>query len=209
MIVVDFRPDDIRGLLVELDQRLRASEVAAVLYLVGGAALALGGMDARRTRDVDGVVVPEAPVLAEASALARERGIPVSWLSTAAQQWVPGPAPQLLRPPGKPGLIVHRAPEDHLLAMKLVAFRRQDFDDIVYLAAVLGLTAASAKVFADLLDRVYGEALRTVLGPGDQEALSTGERAVALLTRPDTPVDEDDRGSGRFPPRGRRRRRSI
>lgn len=91
--------------------------------------------------------------------------------------------------------------------MKLVAFRRQDFDDIVHLAAAVGMSGATSDEFAGLLARVYGEALETMLGPGDREAVRIGEQAVALLTRPWPRVDVDDLGTARFPPRGRRRPR--
>lgn len=90
-MIVDFGAADIEGLLAELDAQLRDRGIAAAIYLVGGAALALAGMGGRRTRDVDGVAAPEAPVLAEAVALAERRGIAVTWLNTAAKQWVPGP----------------------------------------------------------------------------------------------------------------------
>ena len=73
--------DDVRELLTELGRRLQAKGVAATVYVVGGAAIALE-VDARLvTADVDAVFHPETTVRAEAEALATERGLPKNWLN--------------------------------------------------------------------------------------------------------------------------------
>lgn len=121
--LVEFDKDRIEQLLAMLDARLRARGVATSVYLVGGAAIALTVHDSRRTQDVD-AIVSDGVVMEEAALLADEEGLPPHWLNEAARPWIP-PRPETLAPT-KPGLVVHVAPPEHLLAMKLVAMRRQD-----------------------------------------------------------------------------------
>ena len=90
--------------------------------------------------------------------------------------------PKAIQRPTAPGLTVHIAPAKHLLAMKLVALRRQDEPDILALATDLGMTRATAEDFADLLTEVYvGEGvLEQALGVTDArtEALEIGAWVV-------------------------------
>ncbi len=181
---VAFDKDRTEELLRLLDERLRARGVSASIYLVGGAAIALTVHDSRRTADLD-VRVSDPVVLEEAEALGADQGLPPGWLNTSAAPWIPPPPPEATGPPDRPGLTVHIAPKKHLLAMKLVALRRQDEPDIVALAADLGMTDASAEDFADLLAEAYvGEGvLEQALGDTDTrtEALKIGEWVVARL----------------------------
>lgn len=159
-----FTAVDIQDLLDALSERLSARGVAATVYLVGGAAIALHGLSPdRRTADVDALVAPEAEVLAEAAALAAERGIRATWLNTRARPWIPTP-PQPVPTPARAGLDVRTAPVEHLLAMKVLAARgRRDMADIVVLAAVAGVSTADGLV--DLALAAYGrDAIETVHG---------------------------------------------
>jgi len=124
-------------LFAELDGRLRRRGVAASLYVVGGIAIALTINDTRRTMDIDALASDER-VMEEARALAGDEGLPANWLSQAVRPWVPPPPAQALEPSAEPGLSIHVAPPRHLLAMKLVANRRQDTDDILLLVDRLG-----------------------------------------------------------------------
>jgi hypothetical protein len=142
-------------------------------------------LDARRTVDVDAVVSDQV-VLDEARSVAAAEHIPPTWLNENARPWVP-PLPAVATKPRKtPGLTVHWAPPEHLLAMKLVAARPQDAPDIAALAGVLHL-GEEAAAYADLLERVYhGEdALQQMLNvPYDQvrpEAIRRGDVAVRLV----------------------------
>jgi hypothetical protein len=87
-----------------------------------------------------------------------------------------------------PGVRVDLAPPRHLLAMKLVALRRQDVPDILALVETLAMNDSDPAGFADLLAEVYtGEGqLAQVLGVSDDEArteaLSIG-RWLALRLR--------------------------
>lgn len=121
--------------------------------------------------DLDAIASDQA-VFDEANTIAAERGLPPHWLNDAAQPWLPPRPPEALRPRTGPGLDVHIAPPEHLLAMKIIAFRDRDVDDIVDLASALNLTTASAEQLADLVAGVYGtpERLALALGGPDKDA---------------------------------------
>jgi len=124
-----------------LGERLARRGVIADLYVFGGAAMALA-YDARRsTRDIDAVFQPHGIVLDEAKAVAHELGLPQWWLNEQASVYVaPGGDSAAPRVFDHPGLRVSAASPEHLLAMKVLAARRRDSDDIRFLIKHLGLT---------------------------------------------------------------------
>ncbi|MFE9202549.1 DUF6036 family nucleotidyltransferase [Micromonospora sp. NPDC007230] len=115
--------------------------MVADLYIFGGAAMALA-YDARRaTRDIDAVFQPHGVVLDEARAVADELGLPHWWLNEQASAYVaPGGDAAAPRVFDHPGLRVAAASPEHLLAMKVLAARRRDADDIRFLVKHLRLT---------------------------------------------------------------------
>ena len=148
--------DRIRDLFCRLGERLLRRGVVGDIYVIGGAAMALA-YDARRsTRDIDAVFRPHGIVLEEAQALAAELGLPHWWLNEQASVYVaPGGDPDAPRSFDHPGLRVSTASPEHLLAMKAMAARRRDRDDLWLLVDLLGLTAPEqvvavcARVFPD------------------------------------------------------------
>jgi hypothetical protein len=141
-------------LLDELHARLRDRPARVSLYVVGGAALLLAHGREIATPDVD---IARSVVAAdeEAREIALERGLAMTWLSSAAAPWVP-PGPDCAQaPPSHDGLTVHLAPPRHLLAMKLVAWRPKDEDDLVDLLEACELADVSAEEVADVLFEVY------------------------------------------------------
>jgi predicted nucleotidyltransferase len=138
-----------------LGDRLARRGVVADLY-VSGAAMALA-YDARRsTRDIDAVFQPHGVVLDEAKAVADELGLPQWWLNEQASAYVaPGGDTNAPRVFDHPGLRVSAASPEHLLAMKVLAARRRDADDIRFLVKHLNLTTVEevlglcAEVFPD------------------------------------------------------------
>lgn len=139
-----------------LGDRLVRRDVVADVYIFGGAAMALA-YDARRaTRDIDAVFKPHGVVLEEAWAVADELGLPRWWLNEQASTYVaPGgdaAAPHVF---DHPGLRVSAASPEHLLAMKVLAARRRDTEDISFLVKHLRLSsvaevlAVCAEVFPD------------------------------------------------------------
>lgn len=183
----EFDRREIERLLGLLDGRLRARGIAASVYVVGGAAIAMGVLDSRRTLDIDAIVSDPA-VLVEAQSLSASEGIAPTWLNESAKPWVPPRPPDAMPRSQQPGLAVYRASDDHLLAMKLVAMRSRDALDIVVLAKRVGL-GEEPSGYADLLERVYaGEGvLEQVLGVAGEdvrtEAMRRGEIAAALFRR--------------------------
>jgi predicted nucleotidyltransferase len=139
-----------------LGDRLARRGVVADLYVFGGAAMALA-YDARRsTRDIDAVFQPHGVVLDEARAVADELGLPQWWLNEQASAYVaPGGDTNAPRVFDHPGLRVSAASPEHLLAMKVLAARRRDAEDIRFLVKHLNLTTVEevlglcAEVFPD------------------------------------------------------------
>ena len=146
----------IERIFTRLADRLLARGVTADIYVFGGAAMAMA-YDARRaTRDIDAIFVPHGVVLEEARAVAGEFNLPNWWLNEQASVYVaPGGDPDAPRILNRPGLRVTAASPEHLLAMKVLAARNRDLDDIRLLADHLGLTTAEqvmalgARVFPD------------------------------------------------------------
>jgi predicted nucleotidyltransferase len=139
-----------------LGDRLQRRGIVADIYIFGGAAMALA-YDARRaTRDIDAVLKPHGIVLEEAWAVAGELGLPRWWLNEQASAYVaPGGDSAAPRVFDHPGLRVSAASPEHLLAMKVLAARRRDTEDISHLIKHLQLStvaevlAVCADVFPD------------------------------------------------------------
>lgn len=135
----------IREAFTRLGNRLAARGVVADVYVIGGAAMALA-YDARRsTRDIDAVFQPHGIVAEEARRVAGELGLPSWWLNEQASVYVArGGDPAAPHVFDHPGLRVSAASPEHLLAMKVLAARRRDAEDIAYLVKHLGLVSVSA-----------------------------------------------------------------
>ncbi|TYK50846.1 DUF6036 family nucleotidyltransferase [Actinomadura decatromicini] len=146
----------IENVLRSLGDRLARRGVVADIYVVGGAAMALA-YDARRsTRDIDAVFEPHGIVLEEVRAVARELGLPQWWLNEQASVYVaPGGDPAATRVFDHPGLRVSAASPEHLLAMKVLAARRRDAEDIRFLIRHLRL--GSVKDVLSLCADVFPE----------------------------------------------------
>jgi len=139
----EFSTEEVADLLAELNARLRRRGVPAAIFVVGGAAIAATGVrSGRLTEDVD-VLTRSTVVLEEAKSLARERGLPETWLNTNANMWMPPLPSGVLDAPAEPGLQVIYAGDGFLLATKLIAQRTKDAEDVIALARRLGLASAT------------------------------------------------------------------
>ena len=140
----------------QLGDRLARRGIVADVYIFGGAAMALA-YDARRaTRDIDAVFQPHGIVLEEARAVAKDLGLPTWWLNEQASVYIaPAGDADAPRVFDHPGLRVLAASPEHLLAMKVLAARRRDAEDIRFLVRHLRLSsadevlAACTEVFPD------------------------------------------------------------
>ena len=123
-----------------LGARLAKRGVVADIYVFGGAAMALAYDLRRATRDVDALFKPHGIVLEEAQAVAAELGLPNWWLKEQASSYAaPGGDPSASRVFDHPGLRVFAASPEHLLAMKALAARPRDAQDIRQLVEMLKL----------------------------------------------------------------------
>ena len=110
-------------------------------------------------------------VLAEASVVAEELGLPGWWLNEQATSYLPArrdaDATVVLE---RPGLTVLAASPRHLLAMKVRAARQGDVADIVALARLVGATCAeeAGLIAAEVFDgEPLSERSRAVLADLD------------------------------------------
>ena len=139
-----------------LAERLGQRRVVGEVHVFGGAAMVLA-FDARAaTRDVDALFEPDTQVLDAARDVARELGLPASWLNNQASSYVSGRAGRGTPVFDHPNLRVMMTPPEHLLAMKVRAARAvRDVDDIRLLLDSLGVHDIAtvegivAKYFAD------------------------------------------------------------
>ena len=128
-----------------LGERLARRGVVADVFVVGGAAMALAYDATRVTRDVDARFVPHGIVLDEARHVAQELGLPPWWLNEQATVYISGKDdPGKRRVFDHPGLRVMAASPEHVFAMKALAARTRDIDDLRLLASMIGIETADA-----------------------------------------------------------------
>lgn len=181
-----YNPEQILEMLKELARRLEAHDVAADLYLVGGAAMALEYNSRRTTMDIDALYFPEQTVTQVAREMAADLGLDPAWLNSAARAWIPDGADEETVPVRvADNLRLRVASPRYLLAMKLAAGRDQDIPDIAVLCTALGIQSAAAAV--DIAFDLYGEHSVQLSDRDDlmlvaQEALDT---IVRFDPRPD------------------------
>ena len=132
---------EVVGLLTEVGAVLERDGLHATLYVVGGAAMSIT-LDSRRiTRDVDAVFRTEADGLrAAAREVATRHGLDPAWLNDTVTSMLVG----MVIDDGEgefdvPGLSAGVASPEHLLAMKMLAGRDRDLDDLVVLFGHLGI----------------------------------------------------------------------
>jgi hypothetical protein len=136
-------------------------------------------MDARRvTVDIDAVFHPETTVAEEAANIAAERDLRPDWLNQSARAYIPGgdSGAVLL---DIPGLSVALASPEHLLAMKMAAFRPTDVPDLELLFRELKISTADQA--ASIALSVYGE--ESVVLPGRDELVLSAQAVLNRLKR--------------------------
>jgi hypothetical protein len=150
-----------------LGERLARRGVVADVFVVGGAAMALAYDATRVTRDIDATFVPHGVVIEEARHVADDLGLPYWWLNEQASIYISGKDdPGKRRVFDHPGLRVSAASPPHIFAMKALAARARDVDDLRVLADIIGVKSA-------------GEALQTCADFYPDEPLP--QRSVAVL----------------------------
>jgi predicted nucleotidyltransferase len=133
---------DLERAFTALGERLARRGVVADLFVVGGAAMAMAYDATRVTRDVDAMFVPHGVVVEESRAVADDLGLPPWWLNEQASVYVSGKDdPGKRRVFDHPGLRVMAASPHHIFAMKALAARTRDVDDLRSLAALAGVNS--------------------------------------------------------------------
>ena len=126
-----------------LGDRLVRRGIVADVFIVGGAAMALAYDAARVTRDVDALFKPHGIVHEEAMQVAEDLGLPRWWLNEQASTYISGKDdPDRRRVFDHPGLRVMAASPRHIFAMKALAARTRDVDDLRLLANLIGVESA-------------------------------------------------------------------
>ena len=138
-----------------LGQRLAARDVVGELYVVDGAAIALAFDERRATRDVDAVFEPKLIVYEEAAVVAAELDLPTGWLNDGVKGFLAGPDPWPTSVFEVPGLRVQAASPEMLLALKCLAHRLGEDDDVRLLSRHLGLSDSDDVI--DLVVQVFGD----------------------------------------------------
>ena len=145
----------------DVARRLQFQRVEGELYVVGGAAVALAYDDSRLTKDVDALFVRGHGAVVKAGIeVGRERGWDDSWLNEQPAAFIPkdvdaGANTVFV----ERGLVARAAAPRRLIAMKLLAGRPQDVNDM----AVLIPFAPELRTADDLIalfDRLMPEEFR-------------------------------------------------
>lgn len=143
----------IEAMLARLSERLQERSIAADIYIVGGAAIALEYDDRRVTVDVDAFFKPKDAVLEESALVADEFKVSRDWLNDNAKMFAPeGDDPGVVYRSG--AVSITTASPDYLLAMKIAAGRKRDTEDI---ATILEHTGIDPDDAIEKAHELYGE----------------------------------------------------
>jgi len=176
-----FSVTDIGRLLHGLGRRLATRGVHADIYVFGGSAVAMA-YDARRTTaDIDAYVRPAEEVYAEARAMAEQLDLPSDWLSSAGAGFLPNlPDGWSERGRDFSGVRVSVADPRTLIAMKMLATRARDVNDLVVLYRAAGVRTPqdAVAIFRDVYpDGVPGR------GPTDEDLEIEAGEVLDLLAQ--------------------------
>jgi hypothetical protein len=128
-----------------LADKLARKNIVGDVHVFGGAAMVLAFDSRAATRDVDAVFEPDSHVLDAAQEVAKELGLPRSWLNNQASTYVSGRVGRGTPVFDHPHLRVMTTPPEHLLAMKVRAARAtRDASDVAVLLTHLGLHTIGA-----------------------------------------------------------------
>ena len=182
-----FSADSLKEAFRELSVELRWQRVRAHVYIVGGAAMALGFDNRRQTMDVDALIKEgHGPVVEAVRRIGRRRGWPDAWLNEEAVSAIPrGKDGRAKTVYGDPYLLVTAASAEHMLAMKVRSARAKDRKDIAFLVEHLELT--SAREVFDLHDEAFPH------DPPKEQGFRDARDILKALWPEDRSLERDDR----------------
>lgn len=150
-----FSPDDVRRALDELVDELVARGASTHIRVVGGAGVMIQAGREALTRDIDALYPPSHHIDEAIRAVARSNNWPVAWLNDAVKMYasdVDNDDDWEIRI-ARAGVVVSVARCPLLLAMKLLAGRARDIDDIARLLVARGITTRDGAMA--VFDRYY------------------------------------------------------
>lgn len=150
-----FTLDQVMTLFAELDAELQRTHYTADLYVIGGVAVAFHVNEARMTQDIDAALSTfsdggrgsetTAPIRAAIRKVAQHNGLDDGWVNDSAGGMIPHVQDDNYRTVySSRSLHVRIAGSEILLAMKCMAARPKDIDDLRRLAKHLELDTPDA-----------------------------------------------------------------
>lgn len=134
------------ALLNEIEQEALHRGVRVELFIVGGAAMAIGYDSKRSTADLDAIFVPTSEVRAITESVAAnhpELALDASWLNDGVKAFLPGADPNAVILYDRPNLSVSIASARYLFILKAIAAREVDDGDLRTLWPLTGFNSAS------------------------------------------------------------------
>ncbi|MCL6635298.1 MAG: hypothetical protein K6T29_05955 [Peptococcaceae bacterium] len=144
--------EQIRDLLHVLSERLEKKGLKGEITIYGGTVMALVYKARLATKDIDAVFEPVEVIYQIADDMSITCGLPRGWLNDAVRRYT-SENKDVLVYADLPGLRILIPSEKYMLAMKCLAARDSDFDDIVFLIKRLGLKS-SDQLF-DIIEEYY------------------------------------------------------
>jgi hypothetical protein len=183
---------DLESAFDALAEELNRQGITATVAICGGAAMLLTHPNRPATRDIDAIEIDSA-VSAAVRKIAKERRWPPTWLNDQAAMYAPrSPKLSTRAAYDRLGLRILTMHPEQLLAMKVMASRPRDVEDIRRLVTDLGITEVDEVI--ELTRRAFPEELlpdraETMIA----EALTEHEGAAALAAGSRVQVSETGR----------------
>lgn len=131
---------DLEDAFGALAEELNRRGITATIAICGGAAMLLNHPNRPATRDIDAIEI-DAAVSAAVHKIAKERRWPTTWLKDQAAMYVPrSPRLRSRAAYDRLGLRILTMHPEQLLAMKVMASRPRDVEDIRRLVNELDIT---------------------------------------------------------------------
>ncbi len=184
--------DEIERNLQALGGKLAERGVHGEIMVAGGAAMVLTLANRDVTQDVDAFIGGDAAAVREAALeVAREQGLPVSWLNDAVKGFFYAGTPPHGLWAVYGHLTVYTVDPRYLFAMKAAAARPRDIDDMVALVRHLGLRRPADGIA--LIERYIPARLQT---PKMQYAIEAAFVSAGTASVPASPRTTSTRRAG-------------
>ena len=150
---------ELENYLKLLGQKLIAKEITGEIILAGGAVMLLVVRNRETTKDIDAYFGDQPEIRIAAEELAREEGLREDWLNDGVKGFFYGNPPQVLWAE-YPGLRVYTVHPEYLFAMKVLAGRDSDIEDLQALIIYMKLNNSDEAM--QIIEQYVPERLLTV-----------------------------------------------